>query len=987
MITKEITLGKVSPVGCRQYDAERPYDVLDIVEQNGQSYLSLHDGNSGNNPESDADELHWMLLAQRGESWYQMCVRTGRFSGSEDEFLDEKQAQIDAAAAAADKANESSRQASENASYASDQAKRAKDIAVITEELYRRIEEENIAWIEKEEARQKAESDRVIAENRRNEAEVSRAQQETMRGQQYDAWKADEDTRVAAENERSRNESIRIQNENDRQQKETERQSSETERKSAELNRERSEESRNESESLRNEAETAREQSEASRIEQHTQVVSACESAARNANDAALSAVEIANAAGDSAIKKANDAATNAMTVANDAATNATNQADYAKRQGDYAKEQGDAAKVLNDKVATNESNIGTLQGQVSRLELFHDPSRYAVAAWDNDDLNPVAIEFQGNKKVADDYKFMLIDTSDNTRKTTAWKELKRNNLLRFADDTFAPTVGITQDMYDACAANALYILDEDGVTYSEAYASGSYDAEAEWTIDKASIQSGGSERTLYILEADGITYTPVSHKLRPWETVETKYTIGIGMDHVVYLMDNVKGKSGKTWQGLFLDPVTWDGIDVTPWKLEPTAISPCPVCTVGGKSRAFFYLYEGEGYCAGYSNYGCNIFKDGRTYPRHTDMSQVNDMNFSRANNSDNTLPYPFAEGGYHALNTYNNALEVLYETRYIHGASRFGTGISSLDSSNNEANWLANGGARYRAKGTDSWTYGTWSSSMSFYTAADLKTKLPLTACVNGEAPKEQCMESQMAFSYAMELGVEEGVKFSFYGSEYWYKIVPDTSGTDKMNVRVYRIKTGTANLYNASGELTEVEIECCLRMSLFGGANLSGDVFCYWGGGYEQVGTCVNVTQGSIGHPVKLYIQPDQLKWLRETAVTKDDFGEFEFEREYIFAGDYSTLGNSYAKSRAPYTVWKTANGGSTSNGMCFYEYDYNYWSSKLNQRVRIASRFRGYAYYSNCSRRFLNANYSAAYPTRYFAGSAQALIDAAGPLQAE
>ena len=173
----------------------------------------------------------------------------------------------------------------------------------------------------------------------------------------------------------------------------------------------------------------------------------------------------------------------------------------------------------------------------------------------------------------------------------------------------------------------------------------------------------------------------------------------------------------------------------------------------------------------------------------------------------------------------------------------------------------------------------------------------------------------------------------------------------------------------------------------MSLFGGANLSGDVFSYWGGGYEQVGTCVNTTGGSIGNPVKLYIQPDQLKWLRETGVTKDDLGTFEFESAYYFAGDYETIGNSYTKARAPFTAWKTANGGSTASGMCFFVYDYNYWSSKLNQRVRIAARFRGYAHTAYCSRRYMAAYYSASLALRYYAGSAQALIDSAGPLQAE
>ena len=91
MITKEINLGKVAPVGKREYSTETSYDVLDIVSYHGQSYMSLHADNVGNDPSTDSEERHWMLLAERGESWYQMCVRTGRFTGTEEEFLNDKQ--------------------------------------------------------------------------------------------------------------------------------------------------------------------------------------------------------------------------------------------------------------------------------------------------------------------------------------------------------------------------------------------------------------------------------------------------------------------------------------------------------------------------------------------------------------------------------------------------------------------------------------------------------------------------------------------------------------------------------------------------------------------------------------------------------------------------------------------------------------------------------------------------------------------------------
>ena len=84
----------------------------------------------------------------------------------------------------------------------------------------------------------------------------------------------------------------------------------------------------------------------------------------------------------------------------------------------------------------------------------------------------------------------------------------------------------------------------------------------------------------------------------------------------------------------------------------------------------------------------------------------------------------------------------------------------------------------------------------------------------------------------------------------------------------------------------------------------------------------------------------------------------------------------------------TSWKTAKGGGIGQGECFYTWDENNWSSILNQRARIAARFRGTALYGHCSARNMNANYAVSAAHRYYAGSAQAriLVDAV-PLQAE
>ena len=270
MITKEINLGKVAPVGKREYSTETSYDVLDIVSYHGQSYMSLHADNVGNDPSADSEERHWMLLAERGESWYQMCVRTGRFTGTEEEFLNEEQMRIDDATAAAKRANESSEEALRQASNAKVQADRARDIAIITEELYALVEQENSSWMAKEQARENAELARVQAEKQRVQAETGRESLEATR-------KSNEAVRVSNENTRAANENTRVSEENTRKANESERISNENARVNAEAAREK--------------AELAREQakSECVKATQNAQ------DATNNANNAASYANEIAD--------------------------------------------------------------------------------------------------------------------------------------------------------------------------------------------------------------------------------------------------------------------------------------------------------------------------------------------------------------------------------------------------------------------------------------------------------------------------------------------------------------------------------------------------------------------------------------------------------------------------------------------------------------------------------------------------------------------
>ena len=608
---------------------------------------------------------------------------------------------------------------------------------------------------------------------------------------------------------------------------------------------------------------------------------------------------------------------------------------------------------VLNELLVSVQKTDSLLLGE----------SAYAVAGWNPDELDPQAIEFHGDMNFLKKWEFYLLDTTDNSGQTTkAVGKLKRNNLLRFADGRFAPTVGITEEMKAECDV-ALYLDPEHTRQYCSA---GEFDPAAFY-------ENYGMTQQLYDSAGKSVRI------LRPWETTETKYTIGIGRNDTIYLLDNVIGKSGKAWKGIFSRPQYWDGIDVSLYPLAPTAISPGPVCTVDNKTRNFFFLYEGETNCKSSNgeNDLCTLFNNGRTYPRTSDMNQLNNMTRARANNSDPDKSYPFAEGGYHALNAFITSLEVLWKTKYIHAPALYGSGISSQAQISDEDGLLLYGGTKYRKSSEQEWKY------CYFATVPDIRVDntgkgVNMSVLLNKENPKEQCMESQMAYSFAVETGVSDGVEFDFYGGKYRYVRVPGSE--DNMSVRVYKTMSQSFSAYDETGSEADWDIEVVLRMSLFSGVNLSGDIFAYWGGGYEQVGTCeiVSSSESLTGNPVKIYLEPDQTKWMKESSVSKAELGRFDFESVYRLIGEAVNLQDSYVKNRISYTGWKSEVGGTNGTGECCYCWSNNYWGTVRDTRYRIAVRFRGYAYYAACAPRSLYANYAASYQYRYYAGSAQALF---------
>ena len=608
-------------------------------------------------------------------------------------------------------------------------------------------------------------------------------------------------------------------------------------------------------------------------------------------------------------------------------------------------------------------AEVNTNTSDISELKL--GSGFYCISGWDPNNLSPTPTTTKGNQTWLRDLSHVyLFDMTQNTGTTMRpVGELQRANWLRYVDGTFAPVIGITEAMRAVCDV-ALYLDAAHTTLYS---AAGAFNATTFYN-------AYGMTQKLYDASGNEVRI------LRPWETTSTNYSIGIGFSEKVWLIDGL-GTSGTYWQGLSQHEITWDGVKGV--VLERTAINPCPVTTYGGKTRSFFYLYntgDSNTVSAIGKNNLCTLFSGlGRTFPRVTDMHQITNMTYARANNSVATNPYPAAEGGYHALNAAITRREVLFGTRYLHNPSLFGSGISSNDTCNNEATFLANGGFKYKVSTDTTFSYcGLGSNPSIYYNASAGITNA--SDFLNQQYPKEQCLESQMVASFAKETGVAANTDFAFYASTYQYRNVTGALGLadGRMNVIVTKVMSQTISAFNVSGVATLFDIAVCLRMSLCDGINESGDIFMYQGGGYEQVGTCVSTVQPHTGDTVDLYLQPDQKSWTNTTDVTKNNLGTFDFEKLYVKLGTATNLGDNYTKTRQSLTPWKTINGGGLSTGQCFYVWDNNYWSTTLQQRVRIAARFRGYAYFGYCSPRYMNAFIAVTFAHQAFGGSAQILI---------
>lgn len=951
MEKRYFNMGTVGMYPKGAYDKNVIYRKLQIVTYKNNTYCSKQHGNIGHVPVGE-------------DEWWSLIVD----AKSAHDGAQSAQEAATAANAAAQTANDKAAEA----------AQAAESVTTATAGLQAALDKVDAAATA-------ATSASVSAQAQASRAQEAAEQGEALNLQLTDTLrkaKAEVDNAVAINNTATANEQERVKAEHERAEAEIQRTEAETQRASNETNRTEAENTRGNDEKLRAEAEARRMANEKLRVASEQERADASQQAVMNANTAADSANTAAEKANGGAekVSAAVTAASNVnATLADDGTLTVTDRNGESKSvkvgEGEKVNQLVTDMKETKDAVAQNAADIAELKENVKD---------YYVGENDEVTGDPHFKNCKGNKDFLGEWHPFLIDHTDNTGEAThPVGQLMDNNHFRFVSGAFAPTVGITEEMRAACdvqlytdAEHTTPLTLKNGVVVTDKAGAHPYDAtEVYNSLGLVDLYDGEGNKVRQLL---------------PWETTETKYSVMIGRYDTLYPVDRQTGESGKVLSGVFKRQVRYDGIDTGNFPLLGTALAPCLVTTVGNKTRNFFFAYAvGDANTAsGASSAGadmCSMFdREDRTYPRHS-LNQSSDMQYARANNADVNAPVPFAEGGYHAINTFTLCMELLYGTKYLHDKNLFGSGISSNDSCASADDWMNNGGVRVREKGTTDWTYKKWGDQTPFGVKSDM-SKVGFSNFVNQEKPKEQCMESQMAASWAVEFGIAEDTEYEAYGQTYRYRNVTGVKGLADgvMSCNVYRIKTGTCMGYKAADSKVEYDCELCLRLSLVHGMNLSGDVFGYWGGGMEMVGTGKqqeNTIQDKIKNAyIDFYLEPKQKNWLMENNTILSDFKTFAFEGVYAKIGTFGPpiLGGGYFKKRMGLTPYKTENGGNIDSYQCCYGWTEPYWLDRYGQRVRIAVRLRGHAVYANCSPRSLSATYSAAYTHVTTGGSAQCRI---------
>ena len=124
--------------------------------------------------------------------------------------------------------------------------------------------------------------------------------------------------------------------------------------------------------------------------------------------------------------------------------------------------------------------------------------------------------------------------------------------------------------------------------------------------------------------------------------------------------------------------------------------------------------------------------------------------------------------------------------------------------------------------------------------------------------------------------------------------------------------------------------------------------------------------------------LYIETDQRKWHSETVYNKLNLGVFDFEGQYEKVGHLTNVVSGWLKKRVPHTPFYKMMGGQRNTYVSGFNSNENWYSSTVNQRIRLSVRFGGCANWGNAGSRYLYAADPVGNSHRNIGGSAQCLF---------
>ncbi len=330
-----------------------------------------------------------------------------------------------------------------------------------------------------------------------------------------------------------------------------------------------------------------------------------------------------------------------------------------------------------------------------------------------------------------------------------------------------------------------------------------------------------------------------------------------------------------------------------------------------------------------------------------------------------------------WHLLNI-TNALMNKFGTVYLHDPNKFGAGISS-NIGVNVGNFTKVTGVEYKVNSEDEYSFQKLSEQPSFCIDAN-GTKKNWSEIISKYYPRMECLEIQMALSYAAENGVEPGVEFTFDGKSYRYYNIPGakTLLEGEMNAcLVKRVPIYGIKAFDISGSsITINSIGLRLQTSAVYGMDLvSADVFQYAGAGIEKVMEIEDETSGGSTNPIKCYLCREQDKLTLNKDYVKDARQLFDFQEspDYTYIGTLPS-GSGYFTDLIRGTRLGTLKKGSLADNTAYIDRN-NYTSQAVGKVVRLGHRVRGTGHSSTASARYVHAAHQLSYTNANYAGGFQ------------